>query len=199
MYDESCLWMWKKPVDSLWIHLIWNIIESFRTSIRATILHSLWFDYRLDMRYNFRINFKPCVHYNVQYFLYNEICPYSLYLLLVNYRTKEWFMSPQQLTYSALGIWASAPSVYIPMGGVSGLYVCACVYVYVYVYVCLFMCCGSYNELIWWQCVSAIDPCVPHLVGTHTQPAVTAVQSGDHHTQHAHTCTYTLTHTMNEA
>lgn len=45
------------------------------------------------------------------------------------------------------------------------------------VYMCVFMWYGTYNRLIWWQCVSAIDPCVPHLVGTHTQPAVTAVQS----------------------
>ena len=29
------------------------------------------------------------------------------------------------------------------------------------VYVCLFMCYGSYNKLIWWRCVTAIDPCVP--------------------------------------
>lgn len=69
--------------------------------------------------------------------------------------------------------------------------VCVCVRV------CLFVCYGSYNELIWWQCVSAIDPCVPHLVGTHTQPAVTAVQSGDHHAQQTHK--HTHTHTKHEA
>lgn len=63
---------------------------------------------------------------------------------------------------------------------------------------CVCVCYGSHNKLIWWQCVSAIDPCVPHLVGTHTQPAVTAVQSGDHHTQqspkHIQTNAYTHTH-----
>lgn len=68
------------------------------------------------------------------------------------------------------------------------------------VHACPFMCYGSYNELIWWQCVSAIDPCVPHLVGTHTQPAVTAVQSGDHHARqtHKHTSTCAPTKKKNK-
>lgn len=44
---------------------------------------------------------------------------------------------------------------------------------------CVSMCGGRYNKLIWWQCVSAIDPRVPHLAATHVGPAVTAVQSGD--------------------
>lgn len=53
-------------------------------------------------------------------------------------------------------------------------------------YIHLFMCYGSYNKLIWWQCVTAIDPPpphVPHLVASHIQPAETAVQSGDPRTQ----------------
>lgn len=53
-------------------------------------------------------------------------------------------------------------------------------------YIHLFMCYGSYNKLIWWQCVTAIDPHVPHLVASHIQPAETAVQSGDPQTQTKH-------------
>lgn len=67
------------------------------------------------------------------------------------------------------------------------------------VYVCLFMCYGSYNMLIWWQCVSAIDPCVPHLAASHIQPAETAVQSGDPHAQQTHKqSTEALTHLQYE-
>lgn len=87
-----------------------------------------------------------------------------------------------KLTYWFSKCCSSLPSVYIPLGGCHW-------------YVCLFMCYGSYHELIWWQCVSAIDPCVPHLVGTHTQPAVTAVQSGDHHAKQTPKHTHTITHT----
>lgn len=91
-------------------------------------------------------------------------------------------MAQTYLSCFASLFWAAAPSVYTPLGLSTPVSEC------VRLRARGTMCNECYNKLIWWQCVSAIDPRVPHLAGTHVRPAVTAVQSGDHRGHQTHEC-----------
>lgn len=62
--------------------------------------------------------------------------------------------------------------------------VCMCV---------IFLCNGSSNKLIWRQCVSAIDPCVSHLVGTHSTSSDSCSIRGLLHTTNTQTYPLKLT------